>query len=77
MSILRRMLKCLKMAHRRQRSRHVKGSGLRPLAGIERLDTRWVLSGSPLGAMVQDTGEYLLGSSAVTVVLMELSLIHI
>jgi len=71
MSILRRMLKCLKMAQRGQRSRHSKRSGLRPLSGIERLDARLVLSGSPLGAMVQDTGEYLLGSSAVTVVLME------
>ena len=70
-SILRRMLKFLKMAQGVQRSRHGKRSGLRPLVGVERLDPRLVLSGSPLGAMVQDTGEYLLGSSTVTVVLME------
>lgn len=38
---------------------------------VESLDDRLVLSASPFGAMVQDTGEYLLGSSAVTVVLME------
>ena len=38
---------------------------------LECLDPRLVLSASPFGAMTQDTGEYLLGSTAVTVVLME------
>ena len=38
---------------------------------LESLDPRLVLSASPYGAMVQDTGEYLLGSSAVTVAFME------
>ena len=35
---------------------------------FESLADRLVLSASPYGAMVQDTGEYLLGSTAVTVV---------
>ncbi len=38
---------------------------------LEQLDPRLVLSASPFGAMQQDTGEYLLGSSTATVVLME------
>lgn len=43
----------------------------RATPAVEHLTPRLVLSASPMGAMVQDTGEYLLGSSAVTVVLME------
>ena len=38
---------------------------------FETLDDRLVLSASPYGAMIQDTGEYLLGSTVATVVLME------
>lgn len=67
MSILRRMMKCLKTTQPRRLAR----PRTRTLTGFERLDPRLVLSGSPYGAMVQDTGEYLLGSSTVTVVLME------
>jgi hypothetical protein len=42
----------------------------RPLA-LEQLEPRTLLAGLPLGAMPQDTGEYMLGDVAVSLVLME------
>lgn len=57
-------------ANRREASRAALPRNTRRLS-LESLDPRLVLSASPYGAMVQDTGEYLLGSSAVTVAFME------
>jgi hypothetical protein len=60
------------MRKRHLRIRPVSGrSGrFRPL-GLELLEPRTLLAGVPLGALPQDTGEYMLGDVAVTLVLME------
>ena len=57
-------------ANRREAFRAALPRVMRRLS-LESLDPRLVLSASPYGAMVQDTGEYLLGSSVVTVAFME------
>ena len=60
------------MRKRHLENRPVSGrSGLHRPLGLELLEPRMLLSVVPLGALPQDTGEYMLGDVAVSLVLME------
>ena len=67
MSITRRLYQRFKRLKHSSRGKPVR---IRKTV-FETLGDRLVLSASPYGAMIQDTGEYLLGSTVATVVLME------